>query len=131
MVFSRSPFRAGEVIFAIDLGIILATALVFHRVEPALWSLVSLCDLALHRCCSRWRAAGEGGFRRAAGGWRCASLQARGGRRRRPLRPAFLLRRAAAVSREADGRRCGACGSRRRGSGPFRPAAARRRSGRD
>jgi len=42
IVAERSRFRAGQVIFAIDLGVILATALVFRRLEPALWSLISI-----------------------------------------------------------------------------------------
>lgn len=42
MVAKHSHFKPGQVIFAIDLLVILASGLVFHSIEPALWSLISI-----------------------------------------------------------------------------------------
>jgi uncharacterized membrane-anchored protein YitT (DUF2179 family) len=42
IVSSRSHIRPGQVIFGIDLFIVLATAGVFRSVEPALWSLIGI-----------------------------------------------------------------------------------------
>lgn len=42
IVASRTHLRPGQVIFALDLCIVLATALVFRSIEPALWSLIGI-----------------------------------------------------------------------------------------
>lgn len=42
IVASRTQIKPGQVIFALDLCIVLATALVFRGIEPALWSLISI-----------------------------------------------------------------------------------------
>lgn len=42
IVASRSHFKPGQVIFFIDLLIVLTSALVFRSIEPALWSLISI-----------------------------------------------------------------------------------------
>ncbi|MCF6178105.1 MAG: YitT family protein [Geopsychrobacter sp.] len=42
IVASRSHIKPGQVIFAVDLCIVLASALVFRSIEPALWSLISI-----------------------------------------------------------------------------------------
>jgi len=42
MVAQHSRIKTGQVIFAIDLAVILTAGLVFHSIEPALWSLISI-----------------------------------------------------------------------------------------
>jgi uncharacterized membrane-anchored protein YitT (DUF2179 family) len=42
IIASRSHFKPGEVIFGLDLLIVLTSALVFHSIEPALWSLIGI-----------------------------------------------------------------------------------------
>jgi uncharacterized membrane-anchored protein YitT (DUF2179 family) len=42
IIASRTQIKPGQVIFALDLCIVLATALVFRSIEPALWSLISI-----------------------------------------------------------------------------------------
>lgn len=42
IVASRSRIRPGQVIFGLDLLIVLATAVVFRSIEPALWSLIGI-----------------------------------------------------------------------------------------
>lgn len=42
IVASRSRIRPGQVIFGLDLLIVLATAAVFRSIEPALWSLIGI-----------------------------------------------------------------------------------------
>ncbi len=42
IVSSRSHIKPGQVIFGIDLLIVLATAVVFRSIEPALWSLIGI-----------------------------------------------------------------------------------------
>ena len=42
IVASRSHFKPGEVIFGLDLLIVLTSALVFRSIEPALWSLIGI-----------------------------------------------------------------------------------------
>lgn len=42
IVAARSRFRHGQVILAIDLLIIISSGLVFHDIERALWSLISI-----------------------------------------------------------------------------------------
>lgn len=42
LVARHSHFKPGQVIFAIDLSIIVASGLVFRSIEPALWSLISI-----------------------------------------------------------------------------------------
>lgn len=42
LVAGHSHLKPGQVIFAIDLAIIVASGLVFRSIEPALWSLISI-----------------------------------------------------------------------------------------
>jgi len=42
VVSSRSAIKPGQVIFFVDLCIVLTSALVFRSIEPALWSLISI-----------------------------------------------------------------------------------------
>jgi uncharacterized membrane-anchored protein YitT (DUF2179 family) len=42
IVSSRSHIKPGQVIFGLDLLIVLATAVVFRSIEPALWSLIGI-----------------------------------------------------------------------------------------
>ena len=42
IVASRSHIKPGQVIFGLDLLIVLATAVVFRSIEPALWSLIGI-----------------------------------------------------------------------------------------
>jgi len=42
IVASRTQIKPGQVIFGLDLLIVLATAVVFRSIEPALWSLIGI-----------------------------------------------------------------------------------------
>ncbi len=48
LVAARSHYKPGQVIFALDVLIIIVSGLVFRAVEPALWSLI--CIYATSRC---------------------------------------------------------------------------------